>query len=81
MADIASEQLADFVGIRIHDEEALYRGYFHMAANMQAQARRLGKLSATRGLQPTLGIALSWMVARADCRPAAGIRRTRARLA
>lgn len=31
----------------VHDEEPLYRGYFHVAADMQAQARRqrLGKLS------------------------------------
>jgi transposase, IS30 family len=31
----------------VHDEEPLYRGYFHVAADMQARARRqrLGKLS------------------------------------
>lgn len=31
----------------VHDEESLYRGYFHVAADMQAQAprQRLGKLS------------------------------------
>ena len=31
----------------MHDEEPLYQGYFHVAADMQARARRqrLGKLS------------------------------------
>ena len=37
---------------RVHDEEPLYRGSFHVAADMQARARRqrLGKLSRKPGL-------------------------------
>ncbi len=36
----------------VHDEEPLYRGYFHVAADTQARARRqrLGKLSRKPGL-------------------------------
>ncbi len=63
----------------VHDEEPLYRGYYHVAADMQARARRqrLGKLSrkpvlAVRGL--CHGPSQRWMVARADSWPPAGIR-------
>src|SRR3954470_3675391 len=49
---------------RVHDEEPLYRGYFHVAADMQARARRqrLGKLSRQPGLAVSVmdGLKAGW---------------------
>jgi IS30 family transposase len=60
----------------VHDEEPLYRGYYHVAADIQARSaaasgQTLPQTDA-RGLRH--GPPQSWMVARADCGPPASIR-------